>query len=70
MTTNGGGTETFSEVKREANEIIMRMPERHCPPFLRLGIRLLNGVPIAKAEALFRIEVAKADYHVAHGGGE
>ena len=62
MTSKGGDTETLSEVKREAIEIIKRMPERHCPSFMRFGIRLLNGVPTARAEALYRIEVARADW--------
>lgn len=70
MIKNGDSTETRSSAARVSMEFIARMVERHRPPRLRMGIRLMNGMPIARAGARFRIECAKADNHPSRGGGE
>ena len=40
----------------ELRAILRAMPDWEKPAFMRLGIRLLNGVPSAKAQHLFRQE--------------
>ncbi len=37
------------------------MPPYHRPPYLRLGLRLLNDIPRVRAEYLFWDEIARAD---------
>ncbi len=63
MTTNGDGTEGLSDLQREVRRILREMPPQYHPAWLRMGARLLNGVPTARAGNLFRIECAKVDYH-------
>ena len=56
--SNIGGPPTPHNKKAELLRIYRAMPVWAQPAFMRLGIRLNNGVPSAKAQHLFRQEVA------------
>ena len=57
--SNIGGPGTTQDRKKEEVLAVFRaMPDWAKPSFMKLGVRLTNGVPPAKAHHLFRQEVA------------
>lgn len=59
--SNGGGPGATQDRKEdEVLDVFRALPDYAKPSFMRLGVRLVNGTPIAKAEHLFRQEVALA----------
>ncbi len=47
-----------TDVGRRAEGILRSMPPKYRPAWIRMGIRLLNDVPPAKAKALYWQELA------------
>ena len=57
------------DIKQEVLEILRTMPAWGVPVWLRMGNRLLNGVPFARAEQLFWQEAEIARLRASRPGG-
>ncbi len=61
---------TDEELRAEAKRQIDETPDWAVAVWLRYGLRVVNGVPIEKAEALYWREIAIARAQQSQGGAQ